>query len=66
MIELAKLRGTMINMIIYDPSLHKVEEIYTDPSASLNAINNLIQNPKEPPGIRKRRRYLKFESHPAE
>ena len=42
MIELAKMRGTKINMIIYDQNLHKVEEIYTHVDASIKSINALI------------------------
>ena len=65
MIQLAKMRGTKINMIIYDQNLHKVEEIYTHVDASVKSINALIENPREAKGIRNRRRYLKFESNDA-
>lgn len=65
MLELTGLRGVQINLIIYDPKLHKIEEIYSHKSASLASINKLIENPKETNCVRKRKRYLKHESHDA-
>ena len=65
MLELTQLRGAQINLIIYDPKLHKIEEIYSHESASLASINKLIANPRESNSLRKRKRYLKHESHDA-
>ena len=63
MCELALIRGCKINLIIYDPKVHKVEEFYTDQEVDLASINQMIANPKEPPrGPKVRRRYLKFNS----
>ena len=38
MLELAEIRGQKINMIIYDPSLHKMEEIYTHKDFNFESI----------------------------
>ena len=65
MLELTDLRGAQINLIIYDAKLHKIEEIYSHKSASLASINKLIENPRETNCVRKRKRYLKYESHDA-
>ena len=39
MCELALIRGCKINLIIYDPKVHKVEEFYTDQEVDLASIN---------------------------
>lgn len=65
MLELAEIRGQKINMIIYDPALHKIEEIYTHKDFNMDGIHQMILNPRESASIRSRRRYLKFESYDA-
>lgn len=65
MLEFAEIRGQKINMIIYDPQLHKIEEIYTHKEFNLQGIQSMIENPRELSVIRSRRRNLKFESYDA-
>lgn len=52
-------------MIIYDPSLHKIEEIYTHKDFNLEHIQQMILNPKEQSSIRTRLRNLKIDSYDA-
>ena len=66
MCELASIRDCKINLIIYDPKTHKVEEFFTHQEVDLASINKMIANPKEPyRGPKFRRRYLKFNSYDA-
>lgn len=59
---MASIRGQKINLLIYDPNLHKLEEIFTDREASLASLSWLISNPRETQDIRSRKRFLKFKS----
>lgn len=42
MLELAKLRDLKINVIIYDPCHHKIEELYSEESAKLSSMNLMM------------------------
>ena len=41
--ELSKMRGLQINLLILNPKLNKIEEIYTDKCVSISAICDQIE-----------------------
>ena len=66
MLELAKLRNLKINMIIYDPKRHKIEQVFTDDDFSISNINQMMLELNDVPVTQKaRRKQLKFESRNA-
>ena len=66
MLELAKLRNLKINMILYDPKRHKIEQVFTDDDFSLSNINQMMLELNDVPVTQKaKRKQLKFESRNA-
>ena len=65
MLEFAEIRGQKVNMIMYDPKMHKIEEVYTHQEFNLVGIQSMIENPREKSNVRTRIRTLKFESYDA-
>ena len=41
--ELSKIRNLQINLLIFNPKMNKIEEIYTDKSVTLDAISTMMK-----------------------
>ena len=61
------MRNLKLNLLVYDPKLHKLLEIYTDEEAKLNRVNLMMAELNDDDSFLTRpgKRQFKFESQSA-
>ena len=64
MLELSKM-GLKINMIIYNPRFHRMEEIWSHEDIKIEDVKQLLDEPNNINPQMRRGHQIKFESHNA-
>ena len=59
-VDTADICGLQINILIYDPKLHRFKEIYTSKNVRLDSIQELTKDKLNTTKTRKKYRALKF------